>query len=76
MFSTLKRNTIKEKELDFGSYKIISQFENSFNEFVLDFPCRYSHIMKSQEAVGDNISNSKMLKILLTFTEKPRIPNT
>ncbi|MEK7128343.1 MAG: hypothetical protein AAB933_02160 [Patescibacteria group bacterium] len=52
----------KKKELDFGSYKIISQFENSFNEFVLDFPCRYSHIMKSQEAVGDNISNSKNVK--------------
>ncbi len=52
----------KKKELDFGSFKILSEFENSYHEFVLNFPYRYSHIMKSVDVIGDNIINSKNAK--------------
>src|SRR3989344_6235095 len=52
----------KKTELDFGSYKILSEFENSYNKFVLDFPYRYAHIMKSTNVIGDNIINSKNVK--------------
>ncbi len=52
----------KKKELDFGSYQVLSEFENSFNEFVLNVPYRYAHIMKSVNVTGDNIINSKNVK--------------
>jgi len=52
----------KKKELDFGSYKILSQFEDSFKDFVLKFPNKYANIIKSTEATGDNILNSKNAK--------------
>ena len=52
----------KKKEFDFGSYKILSQFEKSFNKFVLNFPYRYAHVMKSVNVTGDNIINAKNVK--------------
>ena len=52
----------KKKEIDFGSYKILSKFGNSFDDFVLNFPHRYAHIMKSVNSTGDNISNVKNVK--------------
>ena len=52
----------KKKELDFGSYKILSKFENSYNKFVLNFPNKYANIIKSTRAVGDNIMNAKNVK--------------
>jgi len=52
----------KKKELDFGSYKKLCEFKNSFNEFTLNFPYRYAHLMKSVNSTGDNIMNSKNAK--------------
>ena len=52
----------KKKELDFGSYKILFEFENFYNKFVFNFPHRYAHIMKSVNSIGDNISNAKNVK--------------
>ena len=52
----------KRKELDFGSYKVLSQFENTFNKFILNFPHKYAHIMKSVNVTGDNIINAKNVK--------------
>ncbi len=52
----------KIKELDFGSYKILSDFENEFNNFIAQFPRKYAMILKSHNCTGDNISNSKNVK--------------
>ncbi|OGI60155.1 hypothetical protein A2641_03685 [Candidatus Nomurabacteria bacterium RIFCSPHIGHO2_01_FULL_37_25] len=52
----------RKKELDFGSYRTLSQFENTFHQFVLNFPYRYAHTMKSLNVTGDNIINSKNAK--------------
>ncbi len=52
----------KKAELDFGSYKILSEFAQTFKKFTLDFPYRYTHIMRSQDCTGDNIINSKNAK--------------
>ena len=52
----------KKKELDFGSYKKISEFENTFENFALGFPNKYANILKSVGAVGDNIMNTKNAK--------------
>ena len=52
----------KKKELDFGSYKKISEFENTFENFALGFPNKYANILKSVGAVGDNIMNAKNAK--------------
>src|SRR3989338_543640 len=49
----------KKKELDFGSYKKLCEFRDSYNKFVLNFPHRYAHVMKSVRVTGDNIINSK-----------------
>src|SRR3989344_8140080 len=52
----------RKQELNFGSYKMLSQFENSYNEFALNFPNRYANIIKSVNSTGDNIMNSKNTK--------------
>jgi len=52
----------KKKELDFGSYKKLCEFENHYNKFVLNFPNKYTNIIKSTECTGDNIMNSKNAK--------------
>ena len=52
----------KKKDLDFGSYKKLCKFENSYNEFTFNFPKRYASIIKSTECTGDNIMNSKNAK--------------
>ena len=52
----------RKKEFDFGSYKVLFEFENSFNRLVLNVPYRYAHIMKSKDVTGDNIINSKNVK--------------
>ncbi|KKQ02542.1 MAG: hypothetical protein US12_C0030G0003 [Parcubacteria group bacterium GW2011_GWA2_36_24] len=49
----------KKKNLDFGSYKKLCEFENFYNKFVLNFPNKYANIIKSTECTGDNIVNSK-----------------
>src|SRR3990167_963838 len=52
----------KKKELDFGSYRILSEFKDSYDKFVLNFPNRYASIIKSTEATGDMIMNSKNIE--------------
>jgi len=52
----------KKKELDFGSYKILSKSENLYNKFALNLPNRYASIIKSTGATGDMIMNSKNVK--------------
>src|SRR3989344_3686615 len=52
----------KKKELDFGSYKKISEFENTFENVSLGFQNKNSNILKSVGAVGDNIMNTKNAK--------------
>jgi hypothetical protein len=52
----------KKKELDFGSYKILSKSENLYNKFALNLPNRYAGIIKSTGATGDMIMNSKNVK--------------
>ncbi|MFA6353878.1 MAG: hypothetical protein WCW93_03015 [Candidatus Paceibacterota bacterium] len=52
----------KKEELDFGSYKKLCEFENSYNKFVLNFPKRYASIIKSIGSTGDNIMNAKNIK--------------
>jgi len=49
----------KKKELDFGSYKVLSQFEKLFDEFTFNFPNKYASVIKSVNVTGDNIINSK-----------------
>ena len=51
-----------KNDLDFGSYKILYEFENSYNKFVLNFPNKYGNIIKSTESTGDNILNSENAK--------------
>ncbi len=52
----------KKKELDFGSFEVLSEFEKKYEEFVLNFPNKYANILKSERALGDNIMNSKNVK--------------
>ena len=40
----------------------LCEFENHYNKFVLNFPNRYASIIKSTEATGDEIMNSKNIK--------------
>ncbi len=49
----------KKKELDFGSYKKLTEFQDKYEKFSLNFPNRYANIIKSIKATGDNILNSK-----------------
>ncbi len=51
------------KELDLGSYKNFSKFEEIFHEFRLKFPYRYANIGQSQNVTGDNIGLSKNTKV-------------
>ena len=51
-----------KKELDFGSYKILSEFKNKYNNFILKNINRYACIIKSANCTGDNILNSKNVK--------------
>jgi hypothetical protein len=51
-----------KKELDFGSYKVLSDFEQKYQNFILKFPRGYASIIKSINCSGDNIMNSKNLK--------------
>jgi hypothetical protein len=52
----------KKKELNFGSYKNISNFKKQYKEFILKFPRRYAGIIKSVNSTGDCIMNSKNIK--------------
>ena len=52
----------KKKELDFGSYKKLCEFENSYDKFVLSFPKKYASIIKSTNVTGDNVMNAKNAK--------------
>jgi hypothetical protein len=52
----------KKQEIDFGSYKILSQFKKQYKEFILKFPHRYAMIIKSINSTGDAIMNSKNIK--------------
>lgn len=52
----------KKKEYDFGSYKILKDFENFYKKFILNFPNRYANILKSQDVTGDIIINAKNSK--------------
>lgn len=49
----------KVKVFDFGSYEILKNFENEFNNFSLKFPRKYSNLLKSFNCTGDNIGGSK-----------------
>lgn len=52
----------KKKEFDFGSYKILSGFENSYKKFILNFPNRFANTIKNKDVTGDNVINSKNTK--------------
>ncbi len=52
----------KRKDLDLGSYKVLTEFKNNFSSFSLSFPYRYSHVMRSVDSSGDNIINAKNAK--------------
>ncbi|MFA5773583.1 MAG: hypothetical protein WC908_02845 [Candidatus Paceibacterota bacterium] len=58
-----KEEYLKIKEsLDFGSYKVLSEFKKQYKEFILKFPCKYAGILKSPDSSGDCILNSKNVK--------------
>lgn len=59
---TKEEYEIKKKELDFGSYKILTEFEDTYNKFALNFPNRSANIRKSIDSTGDNIMNAKNTK--------------
>ncbi len=52
----------KKKELNFGSFLVLSEFEKKYEKFALGFPNKYANIIKSDRALGDNIMNSKNVK--------------
>jgi hypothetical protein len=52
----------KRKELNFGSYKNLSSFEKTYNDFALNFPNRYAAILKCQDCTGDAMINAKNAK--------------
>ncbi len=56
---TKEEYEIKKKNLDFGSYKILSEFESSYNKFVFNFPNKYANLIKTTGSTGDNIMNAK-----------------
>jgi len=51
-----------KKELDFGSYKKLCEFEKLYDKFVLNFPNKYANIRKSVNVTGDHIFNCKNVK--------------
>ena len=58
-----KDDYLKIKEsLDFGSYKILSEFKEKYKKFILKYPHRYVTILKSLDCIGDCIINSKNVK--------------
>ena len=58
-----KEDYLKNKEsLNFGSYKILSQFKDKYKDFILKYPRKYGSIIKSVDVTGDNIMNSKNIK--------------
>jgi hypothetical protein len=52
----------KKKELDFGSYKILSGFKKQYKDFILKFPRRYAGLIKSVDCTGDCMINAKNVK--------------
>lgn len=52
----------KIKELNLSSYKSIQKLKKEFQEFKLNFPHKYSYILKSVDSTGDFIINSKNSK--------------
>jgi hypothetical protein len=52
----------KREELDFGSYKILSEFKEKYKKFTLNYPHKYVVILKSVNCSGDNIINAKNTK--------------
>lgn len=52
----------KKKELDFGSYKKLCEFENVYNKFLLNFPNRFGNTLKTTGVTGDNAINTKNAK--------------
>ncbi|MFA6999636.1 MAG: hypothetical protein WC241_00815 [Candidatus Paceibacterota bacterium] len=58
-----KDKYLKEKEkIDFGSYKILSEFKTKYKDYILKYPRKYAIILKSFNVVGDNIMNAKNVK--------------
>lgn len=53
----------KVKSLDFGSYSVLKNFQNEFNQFSLKFPRKYGNLLKSINCTGDNIGGSKNVKV-------------
>ncbi len=56
---TKEQYEAKLAEIDLGSYRVLSEYKKKFAEFVLQYPRRYASILKSKNATGDNIMNSK-----------------
>jgi hypothetical protein len=52
----------RKKELDFGSYEKLCEFEKLYNKFTLNFPNKYANIRKSVSTTGDHIFNCKNVK--------------
>jgi hypothetical protein len=52
----------KKKEINFGSYKALLEFEKRYNEFSINFPNKYANIRKTTGSTGDHIFNSKNIK--------------
>jgi hypothetical protein len=58
-----KEEYLKEKEkLDFGSFRIFSDFKNKYKNHILNYPHKYAGIIKSIDCTGDCIMNSKNTK--------------
>lgn len=49
----------KIKEFNLGGYKKFLDNQNKFNDFIKNFPRKYSNIIKSHNITGDDISNSR-----------------
>jgi len=55
-----KEEYLKIKDnLNFGSYKFLSDFKNKYKEFCLKHPNKYGNILKSFNVTGDNIGFAK-----------------
>ena len=52
----------KKNKLDFGSYKILSDFKKQYKEFILKFFRRYAGLIKSVDCTGDYMINAKNVK--------------
>lgn len=49
----------KLKEFDLGSYRAVTKLKSEFEAFSLQFPRKFANIVKSEDATGDNITNSR-----------------